>query len=109
VRLHGPRRSPALEAGFREWLAADPEHARQFERVTEVWDAGPQIPISRVPRARAQRRLPASRIWAAAASIALVCLVAAYFFIGARSGTVYRNDIGPLRVIQLEDGSRISL
>lgn len=109
VRLHGPHRSPALEAGFRAWLAADSEHARQFERVTDVWDAGPQVSISGVPRMRAQRRLPASRIWAAAAAMALVCLVAAYFFVGVRSGTVYRNGIGPLRVIQLEDGSRISL
>jgi transmembrane sensor len=109
VRLHGPHRSPALEAGLREWLAADPEHARQFERVTDVWDAGPQVPISGVPRVRAQRRLPASRIWAAAVSIALVCLVAAYLFVGLRSGTVYRNGIGPLRVIRLEEGSRVSL
>src|SRR5487761_1273156 len=109
VRLHGPHRSPALEAGFCAWLAADSEHARQFERVTDVWDAGPQVSISGVPRMRAQRRLPASRIWAAAAAMALVCLVAAYFFVGVRSGTVYRNGIGPLRVIQLEDGSRLSL
>ncbi len=109
VRLHGPHRSVGLEASFREWLAADPEHARQFERVTDVWDAGPQVPISGLPRMRARRRLPVSRIWAAAASIALVCLVVAYFFVGVRSGTVYRNGIGPLRVIQLADGSRISL
>jgi len=109
VRLHGPRRSPALEAAFREWLAADAEHARQFERVTDVWDAAPQVAISGVPRVLAERRLPASRIWAATASIVLVCLIAAYLFVGVRPGVVYRNGIGPLRVIQLEDGSRISL
>lgn len=109
VRLHGPHRSPALEAAFREWLATDPEHARQFERVTDIWDAGPQVPISGVSRVRPQRRLPARRVWAAAASIAVVCLVATYFFVGVRSGTVYRNGVGPLRVIQLQDGSRISL
>ena len=40
VRLHGPHRTADLEAGFRAWLAADPENARQFERVTEVWEAG---------------------------------------------------------------------
>src|SRR6185437_2830250 len=80
VRLHGPHRSPALEDGFREWLAADPEHARQFERVTDVWDAGPQVAISGVPRVRAEWRLPAGRTWAAAASMILVCLIAAYFF-----------------------------
>jgi len=109
VRLHGPRRSPALEAGFREWLAADPEHARQFERVTEVWDAGAHIPIGGVPRVRTQGRARAAWIWAAAASIALACLATAYFFIGVQSGTVYRTAIGPLRVIQLGDGSRVSL
>lgn len=108
VRLHGPHRSPALEAGFREWLAADPEHARQFERVTDVWDAGPQIPTGDIARARA-RRLPAGRIWAAAASIAAACLIAVYLFAGLGAGTVYRNDIGPVRVVQLEDGTRISL
>lgn len=109
VRLHGPHRSPALEAGFREWLAADPEHARQFERVTDVWDAGPQVPVGGVPRARARRRLPAGRIWLAAASIAAACLIAVYFLAGLGSGTVYRNGTGPLRVVQLEDGTRISL
>ncbi len=30
VRLHGPHRSADVEAGFREWLAADPENGRQF-------------------------------------------------------------------------------
>ena len=109
VRLHGPHRSPRLEAAFREWLAADPEHARQFERVTDVWDAGPQVPIAGVARARARRRLSHGRIWAAAASIVAACLIAVYFFAGLGSGTVYRNGIGPLRVVRLEDGTRISL
>lgn len=107
VRLHGSHRSPALEASFRQWLAADPEHARQFERVTDVWDAGPQVPVGGVPRA--QRRLAPGRVWAAAASIIVACLIAAYFLVGSGAGTLYRNGIGPLRVIQLEDGTRISL
>jgi transmembrane sensor len=109
VRLHGQHRSLALEAAFREWLAAAPEHARQFERVTDIWDAGPQVPIGGVARARARRPLPAGRIWAATASMAAACLMAVYFFAGIGSGTVYRNGIGPLRVVQLEDGTRISL
>jgi transmembrane sensor len=109
VRLHGPRRSPALEAGFREWLAADSEHARQFERVTDVWDAGPRVPIGGVARARNRLRLSAGRIWVAAASIVAACLIAVYCFAGLGSGTEYRNGIGPLRVVELEDGTRISL
>ena len=109
VRLHGPHRSAALEAAFREWLAADPEHARQFERVTEVWDSGPQLPISGMARARTRRPLPAARIWAAAASVLAACLIAVYFYAGIGAGVEYRNGIGPLRVVQLEDGTRISL
>ena len=34
VRLHGAHRSPELEAGFRRWLAANPDNAAEFERVT---------------------------------------------------------------------------
>jgi len=48
VRLHGPHRSPALEAGFREWLAADPEHARQFAQTFLRERAGPPAPPPRV-------------------------------------------------------------
>lgn len=109
VRLHGPHRSPELEAGFREWLAADPEHARQFERVTDVWDASARVPSGGLPRVRAHWRPPTARVWAAAASVALVILAVAYFDGLFRSGVEYRTGIGAPRVVQLEDGSRISL
>ena len=36
AKLHGPERSPALEADFRDWLEVDPEHARAFEAVTDT-------------------------------------------------------------------------
>ncbi len=38
VQLHGPHRSPELEAAFRHWLAVNDENRQEFERVTEVWD-----------------------------------------------------------------------
>jgi transmembrane sensor len=110
VRLHGPQRSPELEAGFRQWLAADPEHARQFERVTDVWDAGARVPVSGLPRVRGAWRSPAIRGWAVAAAIALVSLGVAWFLLGPyRPGTLYRSRMGELRLVQLADGSSISL
>jgi transmembrane sensor len=110
VRLHGPQRSPEIEAGFREWLAGDPEHARQFERVTDVWDAGARVPVNGLPRVRAAWRAPAARGWAVAAACALACLGVAWFARGSlRPGTAYSSRIGELRVVQLKDGSAISL
>jgi transmembrane sensor len=111
ARLHGPERSPAVEAGLRKWLAADPEHARQFERVTDVWDAGAQVPISGLPRVRGTwRRAPAIRGWAVAAAIVLASLGVAWLALGLlRPGTVYRSRMGELRLVELKDGSRISL
>lgn len=110
IRLHGPERSPELEAGLRKWLAADPEHARQFERVTDVWDAGSRVPIGGLPRVRGSWRSQAARGWAAAAAIVLVCIGVGWLVLGPmRPGTLYRSRMGELRLVQLKDGSRISL
>jgi len=38
ARLHGDDRSSAMEAGFREWLKADPMNERAFELSTDVWE-----------------------------------------------------------------------
>jgi transmembrane sensor len=110
VRLHGPERSPEVEAGFRRWLAADPEHARQFERVTDVWDAGARVPVSGLPRVRGAWRAPAIRGWAVAAAILVATLGIAWLALGLlRPGTVYRSRMGEVRRVELKDGSSISL
>jgi transmembrane sensor len=110
VRLHGPHRSPELEEGFRRWLAAEPEHARQFERVTDVWDAGTRVATAGLPRVRARWRGSPVRAWAAAAVCLAVAALALSYFSGlSRSGVEYRTGIGAPRLVQLRDGSRISL
>lgn len=110
VRLHGPQRSPQLEEGFRRWLAAEPEHARQFERVTDIWDASTRVATSGLPRVRTRWRGSPVRAWAAAVSLAVAALAILFFFSGLfRSGVEYRTGIGAPRVVQLRDGSRVSL
>ena len=42
--LHGPERSPALEAGVRRWLAEDPRNAQAFELATEAWQRSSNLP-----------------------------------------------------------------
>jgi transmembrane sensor len=109
VRLHGPHRTPELEAGFRAWLAASPENARQFERVTEVWDAG-AVPVPGVPRVARDLDQTQPRQWLLAAALALVVIGAGTwgantFWLNPR----YSTGIGEQRILRLSDGSRVTL
>src|SRR5262245_6734126 len=111
VRLHGPHRTPELEAGFRAWLAADEENARQFERVTDVSEAAatPVPGIARVQQWEETSPSPA-RKWLLAAAAVIVLL-------GGGSWSVnhfwlnptYTTGIGEQRVLRLADGTRITL
>lgn len=109
VRLHGPHRSAELEAGFRAWLAADAENGRQFERVTEVWDAGGTIPVAGLPRVNRWREAQRSRHWALAAMILLVFGLGAWALNHFWLNPSYATGIGEQRLVRLEDGSRIAL
>ncbi len=71
VKLHGPHRTPELEAALRAWLAASPENAREFEQVTEVWDAG-AARVPGVPRVARDSDKIRPRRWLLAAAMILV-------------------------------------
>jgi transmembrane sensor len=112
VRLHGPHRTPDLEAGFRAWLAADPENARQFERVTEVWDAGatPVPGVARVGDWQAGSRRSPTHRWLLAAAVAIVFIAvgfwsADYFLLTP----TYATGMGEQRIVRLSDGTRVTL
>ena len=111
VRLHGPHRSPELEAAFRDWLAADPENGRQFERVTETWDAGASLPIAGLPRMpeRRERRGPRRWILAAVVFPLLACGLVAWGAWLWWANPTYTTGVGEQRVVRLDDGTRISL
>jgi transmembrane sensor len=112
VRLHGPHRTADLEAGFRAWLAANPENTRQFERVTEVWDAGatPVPGVARVGHWQTDSRRSPARGWLLAAAVAIVFIGAGfwsadYFWLNP----TYATGIGEQRIVRLSDGTRITL
>jgi transmembrane sensor len=109
VRLHGPDRGPALEAGFRAWLSADPENARQFERVTEVWDAAGTITVAGVPRMAHWKQPSRRRSLALAATVLLVCALGFFALDRLWLNPTYATGIGEQRMVRLSDGSRVSL
>lgn len=109
VRLHGPHRSPELEAGFRAWLDADAENGRQFERVTEVWEAGSTLSTAGVPRTAQWREEAPPRRWALAAMVLLALALGAwgidYFWLNPS----YATRLGEQRLVRLDDGTRITM
>jgi transmembrane sensor len=108
VRLHGPHRSPELENAFREWLSADPENGRQFERVTETWEQGATIPVAGIPRLAGGR--PPSRRRALIATMAAgVCGLMGLGIWFAWPDPTYATAVGEQRVVRLDDGTRLSL
>lgn len=115
ARLQGDARTPAREAAFKDWLAADPAHQEAFEKATDIWAAlpgaaqllGESEPRSAtVVRIRPQRRWPAAQL-ALAASVVLAVGVG-LFLLFARPAA-YSTAIGEQKVATLEDGSRIAL
>ena len=108
VRLHGPHRSPELEAAFRDWLTAHPENGKQFERVTEVWDAGSSLPVPGAPRLARWKESASQRIRAAAVVLVITGLVgwAAW---RTWADPTYATGIGEQRIVRLDDGTRLSL
>jgi transmembrane sensor len=109
VRLHGPHRSPEVEAGFRAWLAAHPDNSREFERVTEVWDAGATLPVAGLPRVARWREAQASNRWALAATILLLFAVGLWGLDQFWRQPSYETRLGEQRLVRLDDGSRITL
>ena len=99
-------RKAATEAAFREWIEADPLHARAFAQVTDVWDVLPGAVASDEAPRSARRQRPAWA-YAAAASVALMVSTGGYLWINR--DPVYETPRGQQRSLELVDGSHIAL
>jgi transmembrane sensor len=110
VRLHGAHRTPELEAGFRRWLAVNPDNAAEFERVTAVWESAPHASIAGLPRVvHREHPSPTPHRFAIAATLLLFFAAAAFLGYRLERDPEYITAIGEQRTVPLEDGSRIAL
>ena len=108
TRLHGPDRTPELEAEFREWLAKDAVNATAFERSTAVWDSVLGISATVAFRARKPTPRPTYRVAIGSTVFASLAVVALGWFALVRD-TTYETGVGEQRSITLADGSRVLL
>lgn len=110
VKLHGQQRDAEMEAAFRSWLSAEAENAREFERVTETWEAGASaVPgMPRVALPKSKQRWNTRRVAAVAACMMILGL-GLWSVPGLWGGVSYDTGIGEQRIVRLEDGSRVIL
>lgn len=110
ARLHGPHRTPEVEAGLRRWMAEDTERAAAFELLTDTWEKS--VRLRRRPFERmASWELPGFRVTFSRAAVvtmavAMIAVVATAFYL--RSDGL-ATGIGEQRMLTLEDGTRIYL
>jgi transmembrane sensor len=106
ARLHDDERSPALEAGFRQWLQADPLNVRAFEPATEVWEDAASlrriIPFTPTPPVKNNRPWHQT----IARSVAATVLVGVFLSSYPRSDGV-ATGLGEQRMLTLDDGTRV--
>lgn len=131
TRLHGPHRTPELEAGFRQWLAERPENASEFEGLTEVWELTGGIGARGAPRlerwehseesrelqslrrgsgqaaAARSRRRPG--LWATAVLVLGTCGAVGTYTYRSWATPSYSTDFGEQRVVRLSDETRVWL
>jgi transmembrane sensor len=105
--LHGPERSPALEAGLRRWLAEDPRHSQAFELATDAWQRSGHfaVPLSAaLAKPTASARTTRYRL-AGAAGLGLAIAATFYFLKDPTLSTDYAEQ----RTVDLPDGTQVIL
>jgi transmembrane sensor len=133
TRLHGPNRTPEMEAGFRRWLGESAENRAEFEGLTDIWAAVGTLPAGGAPRLerwehsaesrelqelRSRLREVPSRwgkirvrratgLRAALLTAACVVVLGVAWLRHNRVEPTYATDVGEQRVVQLADKSRI--
>lgn len=117
ARLHGPDRSPAMDAEFRSWQARSPVHREAFGRCTETWQDVSRISLATAfetiatqrPRSDRQGVRGLTRRMAAAAALATVLAGGVMLAEHWREQGLYRTAVGEQRLIVLDDGTRMLL
>ena len=110
ARLHGPNRTPHVEAGLRRWLADDPEHAAAFELLTDTWEKSARLrrrPLEQVASWESPGfRISFPRAALAAGTTVVLAILATIFYLHTDA---VATGVGELRTLTLDDGSRVHL
>jgi len=112
VKLQDPRRDAALEAGWRTWIAEDPDHAFAWEIASDTWNTSHDIPPKlALPPVRVQREGFAVNAlgWKCAFVAACVILLSVGLAWRLLSGPSVTTEVGEQRTVNLRDGTRMQL
>ena len=112
--LHGPERSPELEAALRRWLAEDPRHGKAFELATEAWQSSGSLPAyldqprptTPLTSSFSKRTTRASR-YTLAGAVALSLLLAASFYL--LTDPTLSTGYAEHKTVALADGTEVTL
>lgn len=116
-RLQNEDLEPEDVLSWQRWLAAHPSHREAFDRCQDLWKRLDEIPVPKLPsRAElgAETRNDGSiRVFALAASLAAVALLAAWLFVGQDRTpshmTAFETGAAEHQEARLPDGSQLSL
>jgi len=110
ARLHGPNRTPEVEAGWRRWMAEDPERAAAFELLTDTWEKSVWLrrrPVEHVASwEQPGFRMSFSRVAFATMATAVLAVIGTVFYL---RGDGLATRVGEQRTLTLEDGTRVYL
>lgn len=112
TRLQDSGRTASAEAAFKEWLSANPAHARAFTRVNDVWEIIPgAAALGQPPRTVRYRRAHRARTpWlAAAACAALVLIAVGIVHTLVPTARTYQTAPGVQKTVVLADHTRVTL
>lgn len=105
ARLQRRDRDIDTDEALQRWLASDPEHAREFDKATLVWEALGGIATV---EPRPARRVVAGLAIAASLAVAVVGTLLARPFLFAPT-RAYATAVGQQMVVSLDDGTRLTL
>lgn len=114
ARLHGPDRSSQMEPECLAWQARSEVHRMAFERCTDTWQDVAGVRLRDYATAAKlgadARSQPWPTSWVVGAAVAGVAMAVALLVTQPwRSGDTYATNVGELRTVMLEDGTRMSL
>lgn len=116
MRLHAEDCSDAEREAFAQWLAANPQHAEEYQAMLEIWQTADLLPRSPATTRQAPAGRVRRRAWRPAASAAMISVLALPLaaWIGWELGWLpnryqHFDSSDQVRAVQLADGSNVEL